>query len=34
MKDSSKKLAVVAKKAMMYFSLKKAEEIELYLKNI
>ena len=37
MKDCSKKLVVLAKnnaKQRMYFSLKKVEEIKLYLKNI
>ena len=37
MKDCNKKLVVLGKynaKQRMYFSLKKAEEIKLYLKNI
>ena len=37
MKDCSRKLVVLAKnnaKQRMYFSLKKVEEIKLYLKNI
>ena len=37
MKDCSKKLVVLVKnnvKQRMYFSLKKVEEIELYMKNI